>query len=272
LTDPNPTVTLATSPKSLTSVFGAMRQADAAHNRPEISVIAPAFNEGQGAPDLVREIAHVMQGRAFEIIFIEDCSRDDTRARLLSLKAEVPQFRLLSHRVNSGQSRAIRSGVEAARAPIIATLDGDGQNDPADIPALIRQLTRPDAPEGLAMVQGRRLKRQDTLGKRVASKLANWVRKAMLKDAAEDSGCGIKAYYREAYLRLPYFDHMHRYMPALMTAEGFGVEFMGVNHRARQFGASNYTNWGRLKVAWEDMRGVMWLAKRRRNPGGVDEL
>lgn len=240
--------------------------------RPEISIICPAFNEGQGAPDLVREIARVMQGRAFEIIFTEDCSRDDTRARLLAMKSEVPQFRLLAHRNNAGQSRAIRTGVEAARAPIIATLDGDGQNDPADIPALVRQLTREGAPETLAMVQGRRRKRQDTLAKKIASRLANRVRKLMLKDAAEDSGCGIKAFHREAFLRLPYFDHMHRYMPALMTAEGFEVEFMDVNHRARQHGTSNYTNWGRLRVAWDDMRGVMWLARRRRSPGGVDEL
>lgn len=238
----------------------------------ELSVVAPIFNEAEGAPDLVREIAAALAGRSFEIVFVDDCSRDDSRARLQAIKAEVPQFRLIGHRRNAGQSRAIRTGIQQARGRVIATLDGDGQNDPADIPALVRQLTRPDAPEGLALVQGKRVKRQDTLWKKVGSRLANRVREAMLRDGSEDSGCGIKAFYRDVFLDLPYFDHMHRYMPALFANEGWKVEFMPVNHRARTFGKSNYTNWGRLKVAWDDMRGVMWLARRRRNPGGYETL
>ena len=238
----------------------------------EFSVVVPAHNEAGNVETLISEIAAALDGRAYEMVFVDDASPDDTRAVLVDLKAKYPQLRVLAHRKNAGQSRAIRSGVQAARGAVIGTLDGDGQNDPADLPDLYRQLTRADAPSDLKMVMGRRGSRKDTAWKRFGSRFANRIRKRLLRDDCDDSGCGIKVMYRDTYLKLPYFDHMHRYMPALMRAEGHDVEFREVNHRERGAGKSNYTNFGRLAVAWDDLRGVMWLIRRRRNPGGADEL
>ena len=236
---------------------------------PDYSIVVPVFDEGGAAPALAREIAAAFAGENHEIIFVDDASRDDTKALLVALKAEIPQLRVLGHRKNSGQSRAVRSGVLAARAPIIVTLDGDGQNDPADAPRLARALKA--APEELALVGGERVKRQDSSAKRLASRFGNGVRKRMLKDTANDTGCGLKAFRREAFLRLPYFDHIHRYIPALMLREGYQVEFQPVNHRHRETGVSKYTNFGRLKTSVSDLLGVMWLQTRLRNPQGVDE-
>ena len=237
---------------------------------PDYSIVVPVFDEGGAAPALAREIAAAFAGENHEIIFIDDASRDDTKALLVALKAEIPQLRVLGHRKNSGQSRAVRSGVLAARAPIIVTLDGDGQNDPADAPRLARALKA--APPELALVGGERVKRQDSSAKRFASKFGNGVRKRMLKDTANDTGCGLKAFRREAFLRLPYFDHIHRYIPALMLREGYQVDFQPVNHRHRESGVSKYTNFGRLKASVSDLLGVMWLQTRLRNPQGVDEV
>jgi glycosyltransferase involved in cell wall biosynthesis len=181
-------------------------------------------------------------------------------------------MRIIGHRHNAGQSRAVRSGVLAARAATIATLDGDGQNDPADIPRLFSRLNRSDAPVSLGMVSGHRVQRQDAANRRLASQWANRFRAWVLGDGAQDSGCGIKVFRKDAFLRLPYFDHMHRYMPALMRREGFGVEFVEVNHRPRKAGRSNYTNMGRFFAALTDLWGVMWLKSRLRDPGGADEL
>ncbi len=241
-------------------------------DRPEFSVIVPVHNESGNVAQLISEIAAALDGRAYEMVFVDDASPDQTRAILAELKADYPQLRVLSHRKNAGQSRAIRTGIQAARSPVIGTLDGDGQNDPADLPALYRSLTRHDAPEDLAMVMGRRASRKDTAWKRFGSRFANAIRKRMLRDDCDDSGCGIKVMKREVYLSLPYFDHMHRYMPALMNGEGYKVEFMNVNHRERGAGVSNYNNFGRLMNAFSDMRGVMWLIRRRRNPQGADEI
>jgi dolichol-phosphate mannosyltransferase len=238
----------------------------------EFSVVVPVKDESGNAADLAREIAAALDGRAYEMIFVDDASRDDTRGELAALRAEIPQLRLVGHRQNSGQSRAVRTGVLAARAPIVGTLDGDGQNDPADLPRLLTRLTRHDAPANLGMVGGIRAKRQDTWAKRVASRIANNVRRAMLNDGAVDSGSGVKVFKREAFLRLPYFDHMHRYMAALMLREGFAVEYLDVNHRHRGAGRSKYTNLGRLAANMTDLFGVMWLRSRARSPGGTDEL
>ncbi len=239
--------------------------------RPEISVVAPVHNEAENAPALAAEIAARLHGRAYEMIFVDDSSIDETRSRLFALKDAHPELRVLGHRKNAGQSRAVRTGVAAARASIVVTLDGDGQNDPADIPALVAQLIRPDAPHNLALVQGVREKRQDSSWKQFGSRLANSVRQAMLKDGSPDSGCGLRAFRRDAFLSIPYFDHMHRYLPALMLSEGFLVETRKVNHRPRKHGKSNYTNFGRLAAGLSDLQGVMWLRRRRRSPGGVDE-
>lgn len=237
---------------------------------PDFSVVVPVFDEGEAAPKLAREIAVAFAGENYEMIFVDDASRDDTKARLIALKAEIPQLRVLGHRKNSGQSRAVRSGILAARGGIIVTLDGDGQNDPADAPRLAKTLAA--GPKTLALVGGERVKRQDSSAKRFASKVGNGVRKRLLKDTANDTGCGLKAFRREAFLRLPYFDHIHRYIPALMMREGYEVAFQPVNHRHRETGVSKYTNLGRLKASISDLLGVMWLQSRARNPQGVDEV
>ena len=236
---------------------------------PEISVVVPVFNEEGAAAPLAEEIAAAFAGRDHEIIFVDDASRDATRERLVALKQRLPQLRVLSHRRNAGQSRSVRTGVLAARGEYVVTLDGDGQNDPADAPKLVRRLR--GGGERLALVGGQRLRRRDTAAKRWASRAANGIRKRLLKDRADDTGCGLKAFRRDAFLLLPYFDHMHRYLPALMIREGFEVAFEDVSHRPRTTGVSKYNNWGRLLASLSDLLGVMWLRTRARNPEGADE-
>jgi glycosyltransferase involved in cell wall biosynthesis len=236
---------------------------------PDISVVVPVHNEEGAAADLAREIAQAFTGRAFEMVFVDDASRDQTRSMLTALKAELPQLRVLFHHKNSGQSRAVRTGVLGARGAIVVTLDGDGQNDPADAPRLVDRLSSGGA--GLGLVGGRRRKRQDSVAKRFASRFGNGVRKALLKDQADDTGCGLKVFRRESFLRLPYFDHMHRYLPALMLREGFDIAFEDVNHRPRTTGASKYNNLGRAWVSISDLAGVMWLRARSRNPESIGE-
>jgi dolichol-phosphate mannosyltransferase len=237
---------------------------------PQVSVVVPVYNEEGAAPDLAREIAAAFRGRAFEIIFVNDASRDGTAAALTALRPEIPQLRVLSHRMNAGQSRAVRTGVLAARAPVIATLDGDGQNDPADAPRLADRLAA--APPKLGLIGGERVKREDSASKKYASRIANAARRALLKDQANDTGCGLKVFRREAFLLLPYFDHLHRYLPAMMLREGYEVAFEPVNHRHRTTGVSKYNNLGRLWASLSDMTGVMWLQRRGRNPEGWDEV
>lgn len=236
---------------------------------PDVSIVVPVFNETGNVGPLAREIAAAFAGQAYEMIFVDDASTDSTRADLIALKGEFPSLRVLSHQRNSGQSRSVRTGILAARAPIVVTMDGDGQNDPADAPRLAARLLA--SPDQVALVGGERVKRQDSLAKKFASKVGNGVRKRLLKDGAADTGCGLKAFRREAFLRLPYFDHIHRYLPALMIREGYQVAFEPVGHRARMAGASKYTNLGRLWASLSDLLGVMWLNSRSRLPGSVAE-
>ena len=236
---------------------------------PAVSVVAPMFNEAGGAAELIREIAAALAGVDHEIIIVDDASSDDTGMVLSSMRAQFPQLRILKHEKNAGQSRAIRTGVHAARAPIIAMVDGDGQNDPADILALYRMLTIADS--DIAMAAGERTGRQDSAAKKFAARIANSFRRSLLDDGAADTGCGLKVFRREAFLALPYFDHMHRYLPALMVREGYKVGFAPVSHRARAHGASKYTNIGRLGVAFRDVLGVLWLRARARSPGKTTE-
>ena len=241
-----------------------------AKSTPDISVVVPVFDEEGAAPDLAREIAAAFAGRDYEMIFVDDKSRDGTRAALSALKAEIPQLRVLSHTSNSGQSRSIRTGILAARGDVIVTLDGDGQNPPADAPRLADALIA--APANVALVGGVRAKRQDSNAKRQASIWANRIRRKLLSDDADDTGCGLKAFRRDVFLRLPYFDHIHRYLPALMIREGFENRYLDVDHRHRETGRSKYTNWGRLMASWSDLQGVMWLKTRSRRPGAVTEF
>lgn len=236
---------------------------------PEISVVVPVHDEEGAAGPLAREIAEAFRGRSFEMVFVNDASKDATLAELKALQAELPMLRVLSHARNAGQSRAVRTGVLAARGPIIVTLDGDGQNPAADAPRLADALMA--APPEVALVGGVRAKRQDSGAKRWASRWANGIRKRLLNDDADDTGCGLKAFRRDAFLRLPYFDHIHRYLPALMIREGYRNRFMDVGHRGRETGRSKYTNLGRLWAALSDLLGVMWLRTRSRNPGDVTE-
>lgn len=236
---------------------------------PDVSIVVPVYNEEGAAPDLAREIAIAFTGQNFEVIFVDDASTDATCGVMTALKAEIPQLRVLAHRKNSGQSRAVRTGVLEARASIIVTLDGDGQNDPADAPRLTDRLLA--GPATLGLVGGERAKRQDSFSKKYASKIANAARRAILNDQTSDAGCGMKVFRREAFLRLPYFDHLHRYLPAMMLREGYEVAFEPVNHRHRTTGVSKYNNLGRLWASVSDMTGVMWLQRRSRNPQGWDE-
>jgi dolichol-phosphate mannosyltransferase len=236
----------------------------------DFTVVVPVFNEEGAVEALAREIAAAFDGLAYEMIFVDDASRDGVRAVLLALREELPQLRVIAHARNAGQSRAIRTGVLASRGSIIVTMDGDGQNDPADALRLARRLA--EAAPQLGLIGGERASRQDNLGKRVSSRLANAVRRRLLCDQARDSGCGLKAIRREAYLRLPYFDHQHRFLPALVIREGYEVAFEPVGHRPRQTGASKYTNLGRLWASLWDMMGVVWLRGRARSPGEVETL
>jgi dolichol-phosphate mannosyltransferase len=237
---------------------------------PEISIVAPVFNEEGNVAALAREIAVAFEGRAYEMIFVDDASRDTTLAALMALKTELPTLRVIAHRANAGQSRAVRTGILAARGPIILTIDGDLQNDPADGPALVDALTA-GGPR-LGMVGGRRAKRQDSWSKKTASKIGNTVRRWALNDHSTDAGCGLKAFHRALFLRLPYFDHVHRYIPALTLREGYEIAYLDVNHRARISGQSKYTNLQRLYASMGDLLGVMWLIARARKTGSILEL
>ena len=234
-----------------------------------LSVVVPVYNEQDNVAPLVTEIVAALRGRVdFEIVYVDDHSGDQTLARLQALKAEVPELRVVHHRAQGGQSTAIRNGVKAARGAWIATLDGDGQNDPADIPKLLAERDR--APADVKLFAGWRVDRKDSGSKRRASKWANAIRARMLRDATPDTGCGTKLFEREAFLALPYFDHMHRYLPALMQRAGWSTVSVPVNHRHRLNGVSKYTNWGRALVGVRDLLGVSWLIARSKRTQTVE--
>ena len=237
---------------------------------PQLSVVVPVHNEEDNVAPLVGEIVAALRGRIdFEIVYVDDTSKDGTLARLRELQTTVPELRVIRHLSNAGQSTAVRNGVKAARAPWIATLDGDGQNDPADIPNLLAQRDAGDAQTKL--YAGWRVNRQDSGSKRWASKWANAIRSRMLRDDTPDTGCGIKLFEREAFLDLPYFDHMHRYLPALMQRAGWKTVSVPVNHRHRTAGVSKYNNLNRALVGIRDLRGVAWLIVRSRRTA-VEEM
>ena len=237
---------------------------------PTISVVVPVKDEAGNVGPLAREIAAALTGQPHEILFVDDGSSDGTAQALAALKADLPQLRVLRHGKNLGQSRGIRSGVQAARGEIIVTLDGDGQNDPADIDLMLAPFE--SAGPELGIVAGQRIRRQDTFSKRWASKIANPIRRWLLNDGTRDSVCGWKAMPREVFLSLPYFDNMHRFLIALTMREGYQVKLIDVRDRPRSHGTSKYTNWGRLMVGIPDLFGVAWLMRRYRGRVDAREL
>jgi dolichol-phosphate mannosyltransferase len=238
----------------------------------QLSVVVPVKNEEENVAPLVAEICAVLASIKFEIIYVDDGSTDRTLTILKELRASVPQLRIVRHKASCGQSTAVLSGVRAAHAPLIATLDGDGQNDPADIAKLLAVWRREAAvDDSIGCVAGWRINRQDTLLRRLSSKIANKVRSSLLRDDTPDTGCGLKLFSREAFLRLPYFDHMHRFLPALFLREGLRVLSEPVHHRSRERGVSKYGLHNRLWVGIVDIIGVSWLLRRTKLPEIVKE-
>ncbi len=229
----------------------------------DVSVVIPVCNEQDNVLPLAREIHAALEGRyRYETIFVDDGSTDGTAEAVRAARRDgMPEIRLIRHSVRSGQSAAVATGVREARAPWIATLDGDGQNDPADIPNLL-DAARTAASPRLRLVMGNRTTRRDTWLRRLSSRVANGVRGGMLKDGTPDTGCGIKVFDRAVFMDMPRFNHMHRFMPALYQREGYEVVSVPVNHRERTRGKSKYGLHNRLWVGIVDLFGVMWLIRR----------
>ena len=233
---------------------------------PDFSVVVPVRNEADNISPLIAELKTVMTAlQPYEIVIVDDGSDDATPEVLRDQARACPELRVIRHRSSAGQSAAITTGVNEARAGIIITLDGDGQNDPADIPALLDRFREADNPD-LLLVTGERQKRRDSLLKRLSSRVANAIRGTLLGDHTPDTGCGLKVFSRPAYLAMPGFDHMHRFLPALMLCQGGHVLSVPVNHRARQHGATKYGVFDRLGVGIVDLFGVMWLQRRPGTP------
>ncbi len=239
-------------------------------NDPAVAVVVPVRNEADNIAPLVAEIAAALAGRwPFEIVYVDDGSSDGTDAELKELKRQLPWLRNVRHKTSCGQSAAVRSGVVVARAPLIVTIDGDGQNDPRFIPDLLRALET--AGPQIGLIAGQRVRRQASVFKRLQSRVANAVRGAVLRDGTRDTGCGLKAFRRDLFLRLPYFDGLHRFLPALVRREGLSIGYVDVVDRPRAHGVSNYGLWDRLWIGILDLAGVWWLIRRRKRVPEVSE-
>lgn len=248
----------------------AMRESTGA-DQPALSIVIPVLDEADNVEPLAREIVGALGGAfAYEIIFVDDGSMDATAAKVRALRNDIPNLRLLRHAGRYGQSAAIRTGVRAARAEWVATLDGDCQNDPRDIPLMLEALDR-DREGTIKLISGVRLKRRDDWLRRVSSKVANGVRRLLLQDGTPDTGCGIKLFHRATFLEIPAFDHMHRFLPALFQREGAKVIWMDVRHRPRTRGRSKYGVRNRLWVGIVDLFGVRWLLRRSTSHARVVE-
>jgi dolichol-phosphate mannosyltransferase len=229
----------------------------------DVSIVVPVRNEAGNVAPLIAEIAAALDGRwRYEIIYVNDGSTDATPARLGEIMRQRKNLRRIDHAVSSGQSAAVRSGVRAARGEIVATLDGDGQNNPAFLPDLIAAVQNGGGRTGLAA--GQRVGRKDTGFKKLQSRVANAVRNAILRDGTRDTGCGLKAFPRDAFLSMPYFDGLHRFLPALMRREGYDIAYVDVVDRPRHSGISNYGFFDRLWIGIMDLIGVWWLIRRKK--------
>jgi dolichol-phosphate mannosyltransferase len=238
---------------------------------PAVSVVVPGRNESENVGPLADEIAAALSGRwNFELIYVNDGSSDGTEAALNALKAERAWLRQIRHKESCGQSAAVRSGVAAARAPVVATLDGDGQNDPSFIPALLHAFEQ--GGDRIGLVAGQRVGRRSSAFKKLQSRIANGVRGAILRDGTRDSGCGLKVFRRDAFLALPYFDGLHRFLPALVRRDGLTIAYVDVIDRARRHGQSNYGMWDRLWIGILDLAGVWWLIRRRKRVPQASEV
>lgn len=236
------------------------------------SIVIPVKNESGNIDLLVDEIkTHCTAIGPFELIFIDDGSNDTTAKEVLVRAKVLKWVRLVSHKRSAGQSAAIHSGVSFAKSNIICMLDGDGQNPPSEIPNLVAPFLKKNYASTLGLVAGQRTKRKDTLSKRLASRAANGIRSRMLKDGTRDTGCGLKAFRRDAYLALPYFNHMHRYLPALFGREDWQIIHVDVSHNERHAGTSNYNNLNRALVGIYDLFGVAWLLKRSKSANPVEQ-
>lgn len=239
---------------------------------PDLSVVIPVQNEEENIRMLIDEVRQSLDGVLdYELIYVNDGSSDSTLSILEEYAANFPRLRIFSHQVGVGQSSAVRTGIQQALAENIATLDGDGQNDPADIPALF-QVLQDNAGDGVMLVNGYRRKRRDTFIKRISSRIANAIRSWLLDDNTPDTGCGLKVFKREAYLAIPFFDHLHRFLPAMIINGGGKVMSLEVNHRERQRGSSHYGFFDRLWVGVFDIMGVIWLKSRTTHPVVINEM
>ena len=237
---------------------------------PAVSVVVPVRNEAGNIAPLIEEIAAALAGMRFEIVYVNDGSTDATVTELLGLMASRPWLRQLRHAVSCGQSAAVRTGVANARASVVVTLDGDGQNNPAFIPKPVAALE--SAGPGTGLIAGQRVGRKDTGFKKFQSRIANSVRSSVLRDGTRDTGCGLKAFRRDLFMSLPYFDGLHRFLPALVRREGYAIGYVDVVDRPRRAGVSNYGMWDRLGIGILDLAGVWWLIRRKRSVPEVSEV
>ncbi len=238
---------------------------------PAVSIVVPVRNEADNVAPLVEEISAALDGRwTYEVVYVNDGSTDATGERLAAIMARRGNVRQIRHEKSSGQSAAIRTGVRAARGLIVATLDGDGQNNPAFLPDLIAAIENGGARIGLAA--GQRVGRKDTGFKKFQSRIANGVRSRVLSDGTRDTGCGLKAFRREVFLSLPYFDGLHRFLPALVRREGYDIAYVDVTDRPRRSGVSNYGFFDRLWIGIMDLAGVWWLIRRKKSTPVATEI
>ena len=229
----------------------------------DVSIVVPVRNEAENVAPLIAEIVSALGGRwSYEIIYVNDGSTDATAERLAAIMKQRENLRQIRHATSSGQSAAVRSGVRAARGAIVATLDGDGQNNPAFLPDLISAIEK--GGERVGLVAGQRVGRKDTGFKKIQSRIANGVRNGILRDGTRDTGCGLKAFRREVFLMLPYFDGLHRFLPALVRREGYDIAYVDVTDRPRRSGVSNYGFFDRLWIGIMDLAGVWWLIRRKK--------